>query len=339
MEWLSSQKTVILLNRQMSSLKDLQKPIKEELKEFEKHFEGSMKSSVPLLDRITHYIVKRKGKQVRPTIVFLSAKTFAPVRKDTHIAASLIELLHTASLVHDDVVDDAHMRRGFFSVNAIWKNKIAVLVGDFMYAKGFLLALENKHYNLLEIISQAVKEMSEGELLQMEKAKKLDITEEVYYDIIKRKTASMLAASCAAGAASVMQEEDIVTRMRSFGYAAGMAYQIKDDLFDYGYGNIGKPTGIDIKEKKLTLPLIYALRQADQGSSKRILKLIKKHNKKSSTKKEVIQFVKEYKGMEYAEEKMFSFKNEALEILKDFPVNESSLALSNLLDFMIMRNK
>lgn len=323
----------------MSSLQDLQRPIKDELKEFEHHFEASMKSAVPLLDRITHYIVKRKGKQVRPMLVFLSAKTLGPVTNNTYVAASLIELLHTASLVHDDVVDDAHMRRGFFSVNAIWKNKIAVLVGDYFFSKGMLLALENGQYKSLQILSQAVREMSEGELLQIDKSRKLDISEAVYYDIIRQKTASMLAASCAAGAASVQDNEENIEAMRAFGYAAGMAYQIKDDLFDYGYADVGKPTGNDLKEKKLTLPLIYALSQTSNSNKKHIVKLVKKKSDQKSVRKEIIQFVTENGGLEYAAERMHHFKNEALSIISKFPPNESQIALGKLVEYMISRQK
>lgn len=321
----------------MSSLKELQKPIKEELREFEQHFGASMNSSVPLLNRITHYIVKRKGKQVRPMLVFLSAKSLGTIKTETHVAASLIELLHTASLIHDDVVDDAHKRRNVFSINAIWKNKIAVLVGDFFYAKGFLLALKHEQYGMLQIISEAVSEMSEGELTQMDKARKLDITEEVYYEIIRRKTASMLAASCAAGAASVTEDKELIANMKAFGMSAGMAYQIKDDLFDYGYANVGKPTGIDIKEKKLTLPLIHALNQTDEAESKHILKLIKKKSGKRSTRTAVFDLVKRYNGLEYAAEKMHFYRNEAHQILKNIPSSESQSALANLIDFMTTR--
>ena len=323
----------------MSSLKDLQRPIKSELKKFEQHFEESMKSAVPLLDRITHYIVKRKGKQVRPMLVFLSAKTIAPIRNETYIAASLIELLHTASLVHDDVVDDANMRRGFFSINSIWKNKIAVLVGDFFFSKGMLLALENEQYNALQILSQAVREMSEGELLQIDKSRKLNITEEVYFEIIKQKTASMLGASCAAGAASVTENKDHIAAMRSFGYAAGMAYQIKDDLFDYGYANVGKPTGNDLKEKKMTLPLIHALSKASESEKKHVLKLIKKKSKERKIRRQIIEFVHTNGGIEYAASRMHDFKNEALEIISKFDPNDSQIALKDLVDYMITREK
>ena len=322
----------------MSSLKELQKPVQEVLNEFEAHFESSMKSSVPLLDRITHYIIRRKGKQVRPLLVFLSAQMIGPIRKETHIAASLIELLHTATLVHDDVVDDANMRRGFFSINAIWKNKIAILVGDYLLSKGLLLALEHEQYKSLQIMSQAVREMSEGELLQIEKSRKLDITEEVYYDIIRQKTASMMAASCAAGAASVGGTDQQIEDMRAFGYAAGMAYQIKDDLFDYGYNNVGKPTGNDIQEKKLTLPLIHALSQVDKSERKRVLSLIKKKSKAKSTRKQVLAFVQENGGLEYAAARMNEYKREALTILEKFHQNDSQKALNGLITFMIDRS-
>ncbi len=323
----------------MSSLKDLQRPIKSELKEFELHFESSMKSTVPLIDRITHYIVKRKGKQVRPMLVFLSAKTIGPIRKETYVAASLIELLHTASLVHDDVVDDANMRRGFFSINAIWKNKIAVLVGDFFFSKGMLLALENEQYNALQILSQAVREMSEGELLQMDKSRKLDITEEVYYDIIRQKTASMLAASCAAGAASVTDNPEQIEALKSFGYAAGMAYQIKDDLFDYGFANVGKPTGNDIKEKKMTLPLIHALSKVEESERKHILYLVRKKSDKKDKRREIIKFVQDNHGIEYAAERMNYYKDQALMIINRFEINDSQRALSKLVEYMISREK
>lgn len=321
----------------MSSLKDLQLPIKSELREFERYFESSMDSKVALLNRISHYIVKRKGKQVRPMLVMLSAKCFGQISEPTYVASSLIELLHTATLVHDDVVDDAHMRRGFFSINAIWKNKIAVLVGDFFFAKGFLLALEHEQYRLLQIISEAVRLMSEGELLQMEKSRKLDITEDVYYDIIQQKTASMLAASCAAGAASTSEDDELVQLMKDFGNYAGMSYQIKDDLFDYGYANVGKPTGNDIKEKKLTLPLIYALDQAPSSDAKSILKLVKSASKKKKTRQEVFTFVNEYKGLDYAAEKMNYYRSLSLEKLKHVPKSESREALASLVKYMTSR--
>jgi len=321
----------------MSSLKDLQSPIRSELKEFEEYFESSMDSKVALLNRISHYIVKRKGKQVRPMLVMLSAKCYGEINEATYVASSLIELLHTATLVHDDVVDDAHMRRGFFSVNAIWKNKIAVLVGDFFFAKGFLLAIEHEQYRLLQIISEAVKLMSEGELLQMEKSRKLDITEDVYYDIIKQKTASMLAASCAAGCASTSSDDEVVQNMKEFGTYAGMSYQIKDDLFDYGYANVGKPTGNDIKEKKLTLPLIYALDKAPDSDSKRILKMIKSASQKRKTRQAIFTFVNEHNGLDYAAERMHHYRDLALEKLQHVPESESREALSSLVEYMTSR--
>lgn len=321
----------------MSSLKDLQRPIRSELVEFERYFESSMDSKVALLNRISHYIVKRKGKQVRPMLVLLSAKCFGSINSTTYVAASLIELLHTATLVHDDVVDDANMRRGFFSINALWKNKIAVLVGDFFFAKGFILALDHKQYDLLHIISEATKLMSEGELLQMEKSRKLDITEDVYYDIIKQKTASMLAASCAAGAASVTTDQENIKRMKDFGTYAGMSYQIKDDLFDYGYANVGKPTGNDIKEKKLTLPLIYALEKAENAEARHIIKLIKSSSKKKSTRKDIFTFVNDHNGLEYAAEKMNHYRNLAVTQLDEIQPSESKTALLDLLDYMTTR--
>jgi len=311
----------------MASLKDLQQPIKSELQQFEKTFRASMKSTVPLIDKITYYIVQRKGKQVRPMFVFLCAKMIGPVDHKTYVAASMIELLHTGTLVHDDVVDDSHMRRGFFSINALWKNKIAVLVGDFFFSKGFLIAIEHKYYDLLEIISVAIREMSEGELQQLEKSRKLDITEDVYYHIIKQKTASLMAASCACGAASVTDAEEEVSLIRDFGYAAGMAFQIKDDLFDYGYQNIGKPTGIDIKEKKLTLPLIYTLNKVDKSTKNRIIHILKRKSDKKKYQQEVIQIVKDNGGMEYASEVMMRYKQEAADILHKFEDNASRKAL------------
>lgn len=321
----------------MASLKELQKPIKEELQEFEKTFRASMKSSVPLIDKITYYIVQRKGKQVRPMFVFLCAKMVAPVKHKTHVAASMIELLHTGSLVHDDVVDDSHMRRGFFSINALWKNKIAVLVGDFFFSKGFLISLEHQHYDLLHIISIAIREMSEGELRQLEKSRKLNITEEVYYEIIRQKTASLMAAACSSGAASVTEDLEQVQLIKDFGYAAGMAFQIKDDLFDYGYQNIGKPTGIDIKEKKLTLPLIHTINKVDKATRNHIIHILKRKSDKKKYQQEVIQIVKDNGGMEYARDVMMKYKSDAVAILKKFEDNPSRQALLGLLDFIVDR--
>jgi len=322
----------------MTTLNELKKPIQTELKEFDQRFKEAMKSTVPLLDRITYYIVQRKGKQIRPMFVFLSAKLLAPIQEETYVAGSLIELLHTATLVHDDVVDDSHLRRGFFSINALWKNKIAVLVGDYLLSKGLLLALENEQYATLQIVSRAVKEMSEGELLQFEKSRKLDITEDVYFDIIRQKTASLIAAACSAGASSVNAGDEAVEKMRMFGEFAGIAFQIKDDLFDYGYKNIGKPTGIDIKEKKLTLPLIYALSKATSSDKRNILKLIRRKSGSRSTRKEVTAFVMGHGGIDYSIERMNEFKEKAVSVLDAYPENASKKALTNLVQFVVERS-
>jgi len=320
----------------LASIKD---PIAEDLVRFEKHFRQSMKSNVPLLDKITYYIVQRKGKQVRPVFVFLSAKIWGNVNPSTYNAASLIELLHTATLVHDDVVDDSNERRGFFSINALWKNKIAVLVGDYLLSKGLLLALDNDEFDILKIVSNAVKEMSEGELLQIEKARRLDIDESVYYDIIRQKTASLIASACGAGTASVTDDKEVINTMKKFGETIGISFQIKDDLFDYGSASIGKPRGIDIKEKKMTLPLIYALSQSDRAQKKHIIHSIKKHSTKPKVIKEVIQFVKDKGGLEYAEAAMHDYKNKALSTLKAFPPSDAKDAMRDLVNFVIDRKK
>lgn len=322
------------------SLKQIQAPIKEEMQSFEKHFRNSMKSHVPLLDKITHYIVKRKGKQMRPMFVFLSSKLFGQTTESTYTAASLIELLHTATLVHDDVVDEAYKRRGFFSINALWKNKIAVLVGDYLLSRGLLLSVDKGEFELLRIVSQSVKLMSEGELLQIEKARKLDIKEEIYFDIITKKTATLIASCCATGAESAKQTKEVVERMRLFGEKVGISFQIKDDLFDYGSGqDIGKPTGIDIKEKKMTLPLIYALSQAAKSEQRRIIRLIKKDKITNAQIKEVIDFVINSGGIEYATQKMNDYRDEALAILDEFPKNEASDSLKNLVLYTTERKK
>lgn len=322
-----------------STLNAIKQPIINELKIFEEHFKGSMKSNVALLDKITYYIIKTKGKQVRPMLVFLSAKMLGEVTEASYAAASLVELLHTATLVHDDVVDDSLERRGFFSINALWKNKIAVLVGDYLLARGLLLTLDGGHFRLLQIVSNAVRDMSEGELLQMEKARRLDIREEVYFDIIKKKTASLIAAACSAGAASVTNDEHLIETFRQLGEKIGICYQIKDDLFDYGKANIGKPTGIDIKEKKMTLPLIHALSQADKSTKRRIIKHIKNDSTNPQKVEEVINFVLEYNGMNYAIEKMRQFENEALKILHTLPENECRIAMEELIYFVTHRIK
>jgi octaprenyl-diphosphate synthase len=321
----------------IQQVKDLLKP---EMKVFEQKFRESMKSRVALLDRITHYIVKRKGKQVRPMFVFLSARMHGQIGESSYSAAALIELLHTATLVHDDVVDDAFERRGFFSLNALWKNKIAVLVGDFLLSKGLLMSIGNKEFRVLEIVSDAVRDMSEGELLQMEKARKLDITEEVYFEIIRQKTASLVASCCAAGAASVTRDEDVIARMKEFGELVGMAFQIKDDLFDYGSGDgIGKPTGIDIRERKMTLPLIFALNNADKPTRRRIKNLIRNHNEETEKVREVIQFVVESGGLQYATQRMHEFRDRAMSILRKFEENEARLALETLVNYSVERKK
>jgi octaprenyl-diphosphate synthase len=325
----------------MRKLDQIKQPIEKEIKEFEPIFRASMKSRVALLDKIMHYIIKRKGKQMRPMFVFLSAKAFGKITDATYRAAAMIELLHTATLVHDDVVDDSNKRRGFFSINAIWKNKIAVLVGDYLLSRGLLLAVENDEFELLRIMSNSVKEMSEGELLQIEKARKLDITERVYYDIIRQKTATLIASCCASGANSVGVEKEVVERMRLFGEYTGIAFQIKDDLFDYGSDGktIGKPTGIDIKEKKMTLPLIFALNNASSSDKRRIIKIVKKYNEDKKKVKEVIQFVIEAGGIEYAQRAMNSYKDKALAILKEFEQNEANKALAELVIYTTERKK
>ncbi len=320
-------------------LKEIKRPVESELREFEVRFKEDMSSNTPLLDKITYYIVQRKGKQVRPILVFLSAKISGTINDSTYRAASFIELLHTATLVHDDVVDDADERRGYFSVNAIWKNKIAVLVGDYFLSKGLLLAVDNREFELLQIISTAVRDMSEGELLQIEKARKLDIDESVYYEIIRMKTASLIAAACAAGAASATDTPETTKKMRSFGEKIGLAFQIKDDLFDYGDTDVGKPRGIDIKEKKMTLPLIFALNQSTRKEKRKIINIIKNHSENKSKVQEVIRFVKEKGGLDYAREKMNEFKEEALNILHTFPESEARKSLEKLVFYITERAK
>ena len=324
----------------MASVKSIKAPIATEMSLFEDKFKEVMKGSAPLLDKITHYIVKRKGKQMRPMFVFLAANLCGGVTERTYRAASLIEMIHTATLVHDDVVDDANKRRGFFSINALWKNKIAVLVGDFLLSKGLQLASQNKDYDFLEIISEASKEMSEGELLQIEKARKLDITEEVYFDIIRQKTASLIAACCASGANSVGQNKEVVEMMRLFGEKAGIAFQIKDDLFDYTQSPlIGKPTGIDIREQKMTLPLIYTLNTVDKKLKNYIINIIKNHHKDDKKVAEVIALVKEKGGLEYAKKRMQEYHNTALDLLNPFDDNKAKQSLILLLDYVVNRQK
>ncbi|RMF01402.1 MAG: polyprenyl synthetase family protein [Bacteroidetes bacterium] len=323
----------------LKSLSSIKAPIAEELLAFETHFRESMRSPVPLLDRITYYIVRRKGKQVRPMFIFLTAKMLDEVGDATYTAASLVELLHTASLVHDDVVDDANERRGFFSINALWKNKAAVLVGDFLLTRGLRLALKQRQYRMLELISEAFELIAEGELLQIEKARRLDIVEEVYYDVIKKKTASLIAAACASGAASVTKNEDTIQQLWTFGETIGMAFQIRDDLFDFGTNDVGKPLGIDIKEKKMTLPLIYALRQAEPRQKKDILRLIKRYSEKPSTVRTVVDFVRQSGGLDYAREVMNRYRDEAFDILHTFPPSEARQSLEDLVNFVVEREK
>jgi len=319
-------------------LEDIKVPIAREMEEFEQKFRDSMKTRIMLLDRIMNYIVKRKGKQMRPMFVFLCAGTCGTINESTHRGAALIELLHTATLVHDDVVDEANYRRGFFSINALWKNKVAVLVGDFLLSKGLLLSVENKDYHLLNIVSNAVREMSEGELLQIEKSRKLDITEEVYYQIIRQKTASLIASCCAVGASSSGASEEVVSTMRAFGEKIGMAFQIKDDLFDYGEEEIGKPLGIDIKEKKMTLPLIYALSKAGWLEKRKIISIVRNNSNQPKKVKEVISFVKQSGGIDYAHEAMNRYHQEALSLVSELPDTEYKRSLIQLVQFTIERN-
>lgn len=321
------------------SIDEIQAPIIEEMNSFEKKFRNSMKTNVMLLDQIMKYIIHRKGKQIRPMFVFLTAGTVGQIVDSTYRGAALIELVHTASLVHDDVVDDSNYRRGFFSINALWKNKIAVLVGDFLLSKGLDLSLKHKDYNLMEIVNNAVKEMSEGELLQIEKARKLDITEEIYFDVIRKKTASLIASCCAVGAASTGADETMVEKARLLGEKIGMAFQIKDDLFDFGTDEIGKPTGIDIKEKKMTLPLIFALNNTGWFTKRKIINLIKNESDKPNKVLEVIDFVRSSGGIDYTKKIMQNFVNQAYEILDSFPESAHKNSLKNLVQFTIERTK
>ncbi len=323
----------------MLSINEIKKPIAAEIDVFEERFKASMQSSVPLLDRITHYIVKRKGKQIRPMFVFFSASICGGINESTHRGAALVELLHTASLVHDDVVDNSYQRRGFFSINALWKNKIAVLVGDFLLSKGLLLSVENGDYELLRIVSEAVRQMSEGELLQVEKVRRMDIEEPVYYEVIRQKTASLIASCCACGAASAGADAATIEKMRLFGEKIGIAFQIKDDMFDFGTDDVGKPLGIDIKEKKITLPLIYVLNNSDKTDKRRIINLVKNHNEDPEKIKQIISFVNERGGLQYAETQMKKYQDEAFEILNTFPDGESRRSLEQLVRFTTERNK
>jgi octaprenyl-diphosphate synthase len=321
------------------STKEIQAPIAKEMAAFEGKFRAFMKSDVMLLDKIMSYIVQRKGKQIRPMFVFLIAGTFGEISEKAFRGASFIELLHTATLVHDDVVDDSDKRRGYFSINALWKNKIAVLVGDYLFSKGMLLSLENNDFDMFKIVSTAVKDMSEGELLQMEKARKLDINEKVYFEIIRQKTATLIAACCAVGACAANMGEELVEKARLFGEKVGIAFQIKDDLFDYGTDEIGKPLGIDIKEKKMTLPLIYALNQSDWLTKRKITNIIKNESDKPLKVDYVIDFVKKSGGIGYATQQMEKHVEEAIQILKSFPENTFRNSLESLVKYTIERKK
>jgi len=307
--------------------------IDQDLTKFEDYFSNAVKSNAPLLDRIMQYIVKRKGKQMRPMFVLLSAKLGGEITTSTYRAASLVELLHTATLVHDDVVDESLERRSFFSINALWKNKIAVLVGDYLLSKGLLLSLNNGDYKVLQIMSDAVRLMSEGELLQIEKARNLNLNEDTYYSIIRGKTASLLSSACGAGASTTFSEEIYIEKMQQFGEKVGMAFQIKDDLFDYGVQDIGKPTGIDIKEKKLTLPIIYTLNHCENSLRKKIINIIKNENRNKDKVKFVLDLVKKTGGIDYAADKMLSFRDEALKLLYTFERSEARDALEDLVRY------
>jgi octaprenyl-diphosphate synthase len=323
----------------MLNINEIKKPIAAEIDVFEEKFKASMQSSVPLLDRITHYIVKRKGKQIRPMFVFFSASICGGINESTHRGAALVELLHTATLVHDDVVDNSYQRRGFFSINALWKNKIAVLVGDYLLSKGLLLSIDNGDFKLLKIVSEAVKQMSEGELLQIEKVRRMDISETVYYEVIRQKTASLIASCCACGAASANADDVTIEKMRLFGEKIGIAFQIKDDMFDFGTDDVGKPLGIDIKEKKVTLPLIYALNNSDSSDKRRVINLVKNHNDDPKKIAQIIAFVKNKGGLEYSETQMKKYQDEAFAILDTFPPGEARTALEQLVRFTTERNK
>ena len=321
------------------SLDNIQGPISGELKHFRGYFRDAMASRVFLLDRVIQYLLKQKGKHMRPILVLLSAKAAGGVQESSYRGAALVELLHTATLVHDDVVDDADRRRGMFSINALWKNKIAVLLGDFLLSRGLLLALDNRDYELLHIVSDAVKRMSEGELLQIEKARKLDIDEATYYQIISDKTASLLSACTSCGAASATDDAHVISTFRDFGQALGMAFQIRDDLFDFGVKDIRKPLGIDLQEKKLTLPLIYSLSHATSAERKKIMKIIRKKGKSKQDIAEVSVFVTEKGGIEYATNKMMAYAREAHELIESLPDSDAKSSLADLVTFTVTRKK
>jgi len=328
------------VGNKMSRLADIKSPIAQEMQEFDVRFRGHLSSNVPLVDRVMGYMVKRKGKQLRPILVFLTAKMLGGVKDSTYVGASLIELMHTATLVHDDVVDDADMRRGFFSINALWKNKVAVLIGDYLLSRVLLLAVDQKQYELLGTVSTAVKSMSEGELLQIEKARKLDITEEVYYQVIQQKTAVLLETCCVVGAQSAGSSEEVQEQMRTFGRELGLAFQIKDDLFDFEKVNLtGKPSGIDIKEQKMTLPLINALQNATARKRKEIIRTIKKHHNRPKKVAEVVDFVRSSGGLEYARSKMDVHLATAKDVLMRFPESAERDALELVIAYTGSRKK
>ncbi|MFT6501628.1 MAG: octaprenyl-diphosphate synthase [Crocinitomicaceae bacterium] len=323
----------------MMSVKEIMEPISSEMSEFEGRFRASMKSKVPLLDKVTHYIIRRKGKQMRPMFIFLTAKMLGKINDKTYDAATLVELLHTATLVHDDVVDDANERRGFFSVNALWKNKIAVLVGDYMLSKVLLLSIENNNTKLLEVVARAVREMSEGELLQLEKARKLDITEEIYFEVIRQKTASLISTCCEAGAISV-ERFDETEKMRLFGEYIGIAFQLKDDIFDYGEpGEIGKPTGLDIRERKMTLPLIFALNNSTPEIRKELINIVKNHNENPKKVRRAVQLVIENGGIDYTHKKMLEYKDLAVDLIADIPDSDAKKSILGLIEYTTKRKK
>ncbi len=321
------------------SLKDIRRPVEDELKHFREYFRSSMRSRVTLLDRITQYVLRQKGKQIRPILVLLSAKMGGEISESSYRAAAMVELMHSATLVHDDVVDDADMRRGVFSINALWKNKVAVLLGDFLLSRGLLLALEYNEYSLLHALSDAVKRMAEGELLQIEKSRHLDIDEETYFRIISDKTASLIAACTICGALSTTEDPDVIERMGKMGEKLGLAFQIRDDLFDYGAGNIGKPIGIDLQEKKMTLPLIHSLREASTQERRRIMKIVRQRKKSRGDIRDVSRFVHERGGIEYARMRMQEHATEARDLLLTFPPTDAREALLNLVDFTVQRSK
>jgi octaprenyl-diphosphate synthase len=324
----------------MSLLKEIRKPINPEMQKFEEHFRDSMKSNISIINVITNYLLRRKGKQMRPMFVFLTAGLCGDITPSSYNAASLIELLHSASLIHDDVVDESYERRGFFSINALWKSKVSVLLGDYLLAKGLLLSVKEEEYELLRLVSDAVREMSEGELMQMQKSRKLNITKEEYFEVIRKKTATLIAACTACGAWSACQDKKLTERLRVFGEKVGMAFQIKDDLFDYQKkGFIGKPTGNDIKEKKFTLPLIHALEVCPEKERKHIIRTIRKHNNNSSKVQEVIAFARFYEGLEYSEQQMLHYRDEAMDILSEMPDNQHKSSLQELVNYVVDRKK